>query len=456
MAELKQPAAAGSSEEPTDADRAGSAEPEAGAPLEEQPRAAGEEAGAQRAFAAELLEGGPAPTWIRALSVPVLAIVTALLIGALIIMFTDPTARTAWAGFFYDPLGALSASSKAVGNAYQALFTGALGSPTQIFNAIRSGDLHRVALSLTPLSETVVASTPLIFAGLSVALGFRAGLFNIGAEGQINAGAIAASVAGFSFAGMPGPLHLLLILGAGFLGGAVWGAVPGFLKAKTGAHEVITTIMMNYISYYLVDYLLLTSFFQRPGRTDPISKPVTAFFPHLLGSDLRVNAGIFVAIIAAVAIAWLLNRTTAGFEFKAVGANPDAARTAGMSPTRTFIVVMSLAGALAGLAGAVQLSSITPSLTPGFSSGFGFDAIALALLGKAKPAGVVAAAFLLGALRAGARSMQAATSTPIDIVTVIEALVIMFVAAPALVRGLYRIRARRAGEQQVLTKGWGG
>jgi simple sugar transport system permease protein len=423
---------------------------------EEEPRAAGEETGAPRTLAAELQEGGAGPSWIRTLSTPVMAIVMALAIGALIIMFTDPTARGAWASFFRDPLGALSASGTAVKDAYLALFTGAFGSPSQIIDAIRSGDLHQIALSLNPLSETIVAATPLIFAGLSVALGFRAGLFNIGAEGQINAGAIAAAAVGFSFAGMPGPLHLVLIIAAGFLGGAVWGGIPGYLKAKTGAHEVITTIMMNYISYYLVDYVLLTSFFQRPGRTDPISKPVTASFPHLLGHDLRLNAGILLALLMAGLVAWLLNRTTAGFEFKAVGANPDAARTAGMNPNRTFVVVMALAGGLAGLAGSVQLASISSSLTPGFSSGYGFDSIALALLGKAKPAGVVAAAFLLGALRAGARSMQAATSTPIDIVTVIEALVIVFVAAPALVRGILRFKARRGEGAQVLAKGWGG
>ncbi len=424
---------------------------------EEEARASGGEGGLPgRALAAELLEGPGVPSWIRALSVPVLAIVTALALGALLIVFTDPTSRAAWAGFFVDPLHTLKVSGIAVRDSYEALFTGALGSPTGIFNAIRSGDLHEIALSLNPLSETVVAATPLIFAGLAVALGFRAGLFNIGAEGQLNAGAIAAALVGFSFTGLPGPLHLVLIALAGFLGGALWGAVPGYLKARTGAHEVITTIMMNYISYYLVDFVLLTTLFQRPDRTDPISKPVTAFFPHLLGSDLRLNAGILLALAMAVVVAWLLNRTTIGFEFKAVGANPDAARTAGMSPARTFVTAMALSGALAGLGGAVQLASISPSLTPGFSSGYGFDAIALALLGKSKPSGVVAAAFLLGALRAGARSMQAATSTPIDIVTVIEALVIVFVAAPAVIRGIYRIKAQRGAGVQVLTKGWGG
>jgi ABC-type uncharacterized transport system permease subunit len=421
---------------------------------EEEARAPGGDAtGVPSTMPADVAEGGP--SWIRALSVPALAIVTALVLGALLIMFTDPTSRGAWASFFRDPVHALSTSGRAVLDSYQALFTGALGSPTQIFNAVKSGDMHEIVLSFNPLSETIVASTPLIFAGLAVALGFRAGLFNIGAEGQLNVGAVAAAFVGFSFTGLPGPLHLLLIVMAGFLGGALWGAVPGYLKAKTGAHEVITTIMMNYISYFLVTFVLLTTVFQRPDRTDPISKPVTAFFPHLLGSDLRLNAGILLAILMAVLVAWLLNRTTIGFEFKAVGANPDAARTAGMSPARTFIAAMALSGALAGLGGAVQIASISPSLTPGFSSGYGFDAIALALLGKSKPSGVVAAAFLLGALRAGARSMQAATATPIDIVTVIEALVIVFVAAPAVVRGIFRIKAQRAAGPQVLTKGWG-
>ncbi len=255
---------------------------------------------------------------------------------------------------------------------------------------------------------------------------------------------------------MPGPLHLALIVGAGFLGGAIWGAIPGILKARTGAHEVITTIMLNYVSYRLADYLLTTHFYRRPDRFDPISKPVTSAMPHLFGSGYRANVNILIALGVAAGVAWLLNRTTIGFEFKAVGANPTAARAAGMSPTRTFVTVMALAGGVAGLAASAQLTGPTPSLTPGFSSGFGFDAIALALVGKAKPSGVVAAAFLFGILKAGSRNMQAATATPVDIVTVIQALIIMFVAAPALVRAIYRIRARRVVGPEVFTKGWGG
>jgi general nucleoside transport system permease protein len=392
----------------------------------------------------------------RSLLVPMLAIVTALSIGAIIIIFSNSEALAAWSSFFSDPLAAFRSSGRAVADAYRALFTGALGNPRLISDAIRGGDLHQVALTFYPLSETVVTATPLIFAGLSVALGFRAGLFNIGAEGQITMGALVGALAGFSFAGLPDPVHLALIVVAGFAGGAAWGAIPGILKAKTGAHEVITTIMLNFVALQLVDYALSKQFFRPAGTTNPISKPVTAAFPHLFGSSLRMNAGILLALAMAFAVAWLLSRTTLGFEFRAVGANAPAARAAGMSPTRTYVLVMALAGGLAGLAAATQLASVSPSLERGFSSGIGFDAIALALLGRATPGGVVAASFLFAVLRVGARSMQAATDIPVDLITVIQALVIVFVAAPALVRAIYRIRARRVIGQEVFTKGWSG
>ena len=179
-------------------------------------------------------------------------------------------------------------------------------------------------------------------------------------------------------------------------------------------------------------------------------------FPHLFGSDLRVHAGIFLALGVAALVAWLLNRTTIGFEFRAVGASPTAARAAGMNPSRTTMVVMSLAGGLAGLAAAAQLGGVTPSLIPGFASGLGFTAIALALVGRGSPLGVVLAAFLFSILQVGGRSMQAATQTPIDIVTIIQGLVIMFIAAPALVSAIYRIKARRVTGPETFAKGWGG
>jgi simple sugar transport system permease protein len=287
-----------------------------------------------------------------------------------------------------------------------------------------------------------------------VAVGFRAGLFNIGAEGQMNVGAIFGSLAGFTLTSLPGPIHLVVMILASVAGGMVWGAIPGFLKAKTGAHEVITTIMLNFIAVSLALYLLSTDLFTQ--RAEPIARPVEVAYPHLFGSSLRVHFGIFVALGVAALVAWLLNRTTIGFEFRAVGANPDAARAAGMNPTRTTIAVMAIAGGLAGLAGGNQLASVTPSLIPGFASGLGFDGIAVALLGRARPAGVVAAAFLFGILRAGGRTMQATVQVPIDIIVVIQALVIAFVAAPALIRAIYRIRAARVAGPEAFAKGWGG
>ena len=419
---------------------------------EAEPRAAHEvEAGATLAGAIFTTERAG---WRQALLVPLLAVFTALVVGALVIVFSDEQALDQWASFFRDPIGALAASWTAVREAYYALFTGALGSPSEIARSLASGDVERIQGALFPLSETIVTATPLILVGLSVAVGFRAGLFNIGAEGQMNAGAILGSLAGFTLTSLPGPIHLTVMILASLAGGMAWGAIPGFLKAKTGAHEVITTIMLNFVAVSLALYLLSTDLFTR--RAEPIARPVQVAFPHLFGSSLRVHLGIFVALGVAALVAWLLNRTTIGFEFRAVGANPDAARAAGMNPTRTTIAVMAMAGGLAGLAGANQLASVTPSLIPGFASGLGFDGIAVALLGRARPAGVVAAAFLFGMLRAGGRTMQATVQVPIDIIVVIQALVIAFVAAPALVRAIYRIRASRVAGPEAFAKGWGG
>jgi simple sugar transport system permease protein len=404
-------------------------------------------------LAAQIVGPGKA-SWRQRALLPALAIFTALVLGGLVIIFSNQDALDAWKQVFSDPLEALSVSWRVVRDAYYALFSGALGSPSQLARAFGSGDLDQIRGALFPLSETVVTATPLIFVGLSVALGFRAGLFNIGAEGQMTAGAIVAAAVGISFGWLPGPVHLILMVLAGFVGGAAWGAIPGVLKAKTGAHEVITTIMLNFIAISLTLYLLSIAPYKQ--QAEPISKPVKVAFPHLFGANLRVHIGIFVAIGVAFLVAWFLNRTTIGFEFRAVGANPAASRAAGMNPTRTTIVVMTLAGGLAGLAGANQLAGVTPSLIPGFASGLGFDAIALALLGRGTPSGVVAAAFMFGILRAGGRTMQATTQTPIDIIVVIQALVIVFVAAPALVRAIYRIRARGVTGPQTFAKGWGG
>ena len=401
-------------------------------------------------------ESDQEPGWIRRLpgkvALPFLAVFTAMLIGAFIIVLSDPALLALWTS---DPLKAAAESARAVLEGYGALVTGALGSPSDYVEAFASGDIEQIKLAFRPISETILAATPLIFTGLAVALGFRSGLFNIGAEGQLYLGAIVATFVGFSVHGLPLFIHLPLTIAAGFIGGALWGFIPGILKARTGAHEVIVTIMLNYIAYSLVTWVLRQPFYQRPGRSDPVSPIVdpSAVIPPLI-DGLRMNWAFVLALIAAAFVSWLLYRSTLGFEFRAVGLNPAGARYAGMKISRTLILTMSICGGLAGLAGATEIIGVNKAMTPGFSPGYGFDGIAIALLGGSSPLGVVLAALLFGGLRAGATPMQAATGIPIDLVVVIQALVIMFVAAPALIREIYRIKARRTTGTEIVAQGW--
>jgi simple sugar transport system permease protein len=372
------------------------------------------------------------------LLVPVLAVFTALLVGALILILTNPDM---WQLLRAEGLGEwIRQSVSTVSNAYSALFQGAFGSTRAV-------------------SETLVASSPVILTGLAVALGFRAGLFNIGGEGQMLMGGFFSIVIGFWWGFLPFPIHLLAALAAGALGGAIWGGIAGILKARTGAHEVITTIMLNFVATFLVLYLLKTSFVQNPGRDDPISKGVegSAHLPRLLtwiDPQLRVHAGIVLAFAAAWFAWWLLFRSTIGFEFRAVGYNPDAARYAGMRVATLYVAVMAVSGALAGLGGADVVLGVTHRGSPGFSAGVGFDGITVALLGRSHPAGVVLAGLLFGALEAGGREMQVQTQISVELVQIVQALVLLFVAAPALIRGMYGLR-KPAEEAQRLTTGWG-
>ena len=378
-----------------------------------------------------------------------LSIVMALIIGAFSIAFSDPAVQDASKYFFSRPMDTLSAAWTAVSEAYKALLTGMLFDPSKLSTEGLVG-------ALKPLSETITMGTPLILGGLAVALAFRAGLFNIGAEGQIILGAIFASYIGFTFS-MPWFIHLPLAVIGAFVGGAIWGGIAGFLKAKTGAHEVITTIMLNWIAIYLVAWLLTKPAFLREGRQDPISPPVnpSAEYPTLI-DQWRVHAGIIVALLCAAGVAWLLDKSTLGFQFRAVGANASAARTAGMNVSRMYLLVMLIAGGLAGLAGSAQVLGTEKSLTGGISAGIGFDAITVALLGRANPWGVVAAGLLFGGLRAGGLNMQTQTGTPIDIVLVIQALIVLFIAAPPLVRSVFRLPETGGAGFMQTAKGWNG
>lgn len=362
-----------------------------------------------------------AADWKSGLVIPALAVFTALLIGGVIIMLTGSSLAETL-------------------DAYKALLQGSVG-------------------SLRAISQTLTEATPLIFTGLAVALAFRAGLFNIGGEGQLLMGGMLAVLAGFTFTGLPWFIHLPIAILAGIIGGAIWGFIPGLLKAKTGAHEVIVTIMLNYIAYRLVDYLLKSTLFQREGRNDPISKNIedSAQLPALLkwlDPAATLHLGLFIAIGAAVFIWWLLFRTSTGFEFRAVGANPSAARYAGMSVTKVYILVMTISGALAGLAGTGQVLGLLDRASPGFSAGLGFDGIAVALLGRSNPIGVMAAAVLFGGLNAGGQYMQANADVGVDLISVIQALIIILVAAPALISAIYRIKINTESTQ--ISKGWGG
>jgi general nucleoside transport system permease protein len=381
---------------------------------------------------------------LRGTLVPLLAIITALIIGAIIIWVSAPEDNR---------FGTVIA-------AYRGLFLGAFG-------------------SLNAISNTLVEATPYIFAGLAVALAFKCGLFNIGAEGQLLVGALAAVTAGFAITGLPTIIHLPVALIAGMVGGGLWAAIPGYLRARTGAHEVITTIMLNYIAFLLSNYLIVNGPLRDPSASLPRTPFVesTAALPRLLGPlgdpaltggelyapliatnnplfDLRIHLGFILALVAVYLIWWLLNRTTTGFEIKTVGANPDAARYAGMSITKMFVLAMFFSGALAGLAGTSQALGLERNVKSLFSSGYGFDSIAIALLARSNPVAIIPAAIFWGALNSGRGLMQAQTGISIELIRIVQALVILFIAADQIVRWIYRLR-QPEGDRVVLTRGWG-
>ncbi len=362
---------------------------------------------------------------------------------------------TIYLNFFSKPDVGLRAAWNAVRTAYGALFEGSIGNPGRMVAAVRAwlaGDPSLMPTAFYPITESLVAATPYILVGLAVALSFRAGLFNIGAEGQYFVGGLTSVLVGYSIEGLPLLIHLPLMLLAGIVGAGLWGAIPGLLKATTGAHEVINTIMMNYIAFALSDWLL-SGPMMRPGGFRPISPAIapSATLPQLFPNPIRLHAGFFLALASAAVVYWLLFRTTIGFELRSVGANPRAARYAGMSITRNYVLAMFLSGGLAGLAAATDISGLIGYMPNAFSAGYGFDSIALALLGRSHPVGVVLAALLFGTLRAGATRMQSAAQIPVDIIEILQAMVIIFIAAPEIIRALYRLRQRRPeGEPETI------
>ncbi|AZH79200.1 ABC transporter permease [Microbacterium sp. Y-01] len=360
----------------------------------------------------------------------ILAIVLALVVGGILIALTNEDVQAASVYFFAQPGDTFVAAWNAVYNGYEALFRGA------IFNA-RGADF---AAQIRPLTNTLGFAAPLIAAGLGVALAFRVGLFNIGARGQMLIGVAVAALLTFSL-DLPIWLHIPVTLIAGIAGGALWGAIAGLIKARTGAHEVILTIMLNYIAYYLLLWMIRTpGLLQKPGTNQALGSatPESAQFPTLLGPQFPLlDLGFVIVIVATLFVWWLIERSALGMRMRAVGENPHAARAAGISVQRVYVYAMLFAGGLAGLAGMNQIQgAVTTGVTETIDAGIGFDAITVALLGRSRAWGTFAAGILFGALKAGSFSMQA-QDIPVDIVLVVQSLVVLFIAAPPLLRSVF-------------------
>jgi general nucleoside transport system permease protein len=365
---------------------------------------------------------------------PALAVFTALLLGAIVIVLTDAEHLQQ---IGTDPLPGIGGALAGVVDAYGAMFAGAIGNPTRIAAAIQSGTTKDIAAAIRPLSETLVSATPFIFAGLGLAVSFRAGLFNLGVDGQFLIGGLGASITAVLVAGhLPPLLALAVAVAGGAISGGAYGFIPGFLKARTGAHEVITTLMLNGIApnlaYLIVGWIALS------GPAAPI-----AGVPRLIDmATIRVDYGFVVALAMAAVVSFLLFRTSVGFELRATGYSRTAAAGAGMRPDRTTMLAMSLSGGLVGMGSA--LFGLGPA--SGFAGQptfeFGYVAIALALLAGRRPAGVVIAALFYGALTNGAKIMTIVTGIPLALLVVIVALAIVFVAAPELTRSIWRLRSQ--------------
>ena len=337
--------------------------------------------------------------------ISILAVLFALVIGGILIAVTNEDVLAASGYFFAAPGDTFGAIWNAVSGAYGALFQGSVYNfrRDDFFDAIR------------PLTQTLTFATPLIAAAC-------------------------AGWVGFSFE-LPWGVHLAVALVAGIVGGALWAGLVGLLKARTGAHEVILTIMLNYVAFYLISWMLRTpGLLQAPDSVNPKSPAMleTAVMPDILGPRYNLHFGFLLVIAATFFAWWLLNRSSLGFQFRAVGQNPNAARVAGINVKNTYVYAMLISGGLVGLAGVIQvLGTVTTGFSAGIDAGIGFDAITVALLGRSKPWGIFAAGILFGAFKAGGFAMQAAEGIPIDIVTVVQSMIVLFIAAPPLIRAVF-------------------
>lgn len=384
----------------------------------------------------------------KSILIPIISVVLAFVFGAIIIAASDVDTINAGRSLFVAPGIFFRFAGEAISDAYLAMLEGAFGNPSNILEAFRqwrlTGDETKLLSELRPISESLVIATPYIFAGLGVAISFQAGLVNIGAEGQLFVAGLFSVFVAYSLQGLPRFIHLPLSLLAGFTAGALWGFIPGFLKAKTGAHEVINTIMLNYIAFRFTDYLLAGPMAKSPSLPISPDVPISAQIPTFLSAPVRLHWGLIFAIFLAWLVDFLLFKTTFGLEIRMTGKNPSASRYAGITISKITIIAMALSGGIAGLAGANQVLGVDHRMVRAFSSGYGFDAIALALLGNNNPLGVVFSSLLFGFLRGGAARMQSVAGTPVELIKIIQGIVIIFVAAPDIIQKLF-IKKKRDG-----------
>jgi simple sugar transport system permease protein len=390
--------------------------------------------------------------------VTALGLAVALVVGGIILTFSTPQTLHAVGTFTDHPLTSLGTILQTIGDTYRALFTGSIVDPPQLWHSIATG--QGWVTTLTPICETLTVATPLAIAGLGIGIGFQTGIFNIGGAGQVTVGAVCATYVATSVH-LPAIALLPLCMLAGIAGGALTGAIPGVLKAYTGAHEVIVTIMLNYTIGSLLLWDLETPGLglQQPGQGNTISKtiPPAGQLPYLFGANLSVNVGLIIAIVAAVVAWWLMDRSTLGFRFRVTGASPRAARTAGIDSKHITVLVFLVSGAFVGLAGMVQVSGIDLFIEnigqQGYASTLGFTAITVALLGRNRPLGILLGSFLIAALTWGATNAEATLGIFPDLSSIILAVMVLCVATPALISAMFHLKKGSAASFNL--GGWG-
>jgi simple sugar transport system permease protein len=371
----------------------------------------------------EILAGGLTRT--------VIAVVLGFLVGAIFMVVSNKEFLATLGYFFSRPLDAFGAAWNVVANGYGALFRGA------IFNA----DAETFEKAIRPLTETLRLGAPLIAAGLGIGLTFRVGLFNIGGTGQLIFGIIFATWIATRIE-LPFVLHTVVAMIAGILGATLLGALVGFLKARTGAHEVIVTIMLNYIALSFFTFLMRDPNLLQEERAsgNPKADPAaeSALLPRLFGDDFALHYGLILALVAVVVYWWLMERSTIGYRLRMVGHNPDAAKTAGINVGRTYIIAMGLSAAFVGVAAGNQALGSATGMIPSSHANIGFDAITVALLGGSSAPGILLAGLLFGAFKAGAPSMQVIGISP-EVLGIVQAAIVLFIAAPPLIRAMFRL-----------------